>query len=306
MDDIFSYIIIGGGFSGLFLQKIMKENGIDSLILEENQMGGQLNLYLNKNIYDIPGIVKITGQELINLLQPSSNIKTFCSVELIENIDQYKQLTIKDNGIIKYLKCKNLIVACGKGSVKPVKFNHPGLDTIENMGKVFYSLNSNNYENKKIAVLGGGDSAIDAVEFFQNQGSEVCLIHRRELTAMAGKINNLSEIKFYLNNGIENIKWNGSEIFIEIKNIKTQIIENLHVDYIFVFYGIVTDDSHLTKLFNEKKILVDRATMEPVNNYLIDYAIGDSAIYPNKRFLIHNYMAEAYRLLDGIKKNNNN
>ena len=305
MDNLnknFDYIIIGGGFSGLFLKKLLEKNSIDHLLIENQLLGGQLNLYLNKYIYDIPGILKISGQELLDQLMPQDNFLENCYGTSIENHGDYKTIECLYNHKPITLKCKKIIFTGGKGSVKPIKFPYEGLDLLESLGKVHYALHSNqNYGNKTIAVLGGGDSALDAVDLILSQGGTTHLIHRRNLTAMAGKIEKIQNNHnntMVLNSTIEKFSYDDDQdkVIIYITGLDPVV-----VDEVFIFYGVLTDHSTINKILESNgKIPVDYDSLK-AHHGLIDFAIGDVSTYVHKRFLIHNYMAECYRLLNFIQ-----
>jgi thioredoxin reductase len=302
-----NYIIIGGGFSGLFLKKLLDENKIKNILLDGQNLGGQLNLYLNKYIYDIPGILKITAQDLLNIL-----IKSIDKNTIIENIIVKKIIQQNDKKLIYGIKnneeiiieCKSVIGATGKGIVEPMVLDYPGLDLLKAHNKLFFTLN--NTSKKNVAVLGGGDGALDAVDHFLNEGCEVHIIHRRNLTAMAGKIQiieNNPHFHRHLFVNIENFQYDDDDknVIIHLKN-NTNATYTILVHEVYMFYGLTTNDNPLKELLPDKKISVDYATMKPINT-LLDYMMGDGAVYPDKRYLIHNYIAEAHRILDDIKDN---
>jgi thioredoxin reductase (NADPH) len=303
-EKIFDYIIVGGGFAGLFLKKLLEKKSIDHLLIENQLLGGQLNLYANKYIYDIPGILKISGQQLMDQLMPTSNYLENCHCQSMEITEDYKIIHCLYQQKNIPLKAKFIIFTAGKGSVKAIKFPYPGLEPLEMLGKIHYSLGAHhNYKNKSIAVLGGGDSAMDAVELMASQGALTHLIHRRNLTAMAGKIASVEKCStntMVLNSTIEKFVYDEDTNSIHI--YITQRPEPIIVHEIFMFYGVLTDHSTLNGLVQGNKLTVDYDTLQ-AQHPIIDFALGDVATYPNKRFLIHNYMAEALRLVDFIDKN---
>jgi thioredoxin reductase (NADPH) len=294
MDIVWDYVIIGGGFSGLFLKKLMEEKSINHCLIESKMIGGQLNLYLPKYIHDIPGIVAITGQQLLDQVTNDSVI--FMEAQSIEIDQNYKIIHgIGDQPMA--IKTKHIIAATGKGIIKPVTFNYVGLEKVSPW--VHYALIKKDYGNKTIAVLGGGDSALDSADFVKQQGGNVILIHRRNLTAMEGKINKVANgIKIMTNCTINFFDYDGGVI---IDYTWDGVQASCKVDEVIMAYGVVTDNNNITNLWqSQEKLWVNKTTMEVVNNPLVDFAIGDSAMYENKRFLIHNYITECHRLINHI------
>lgn len=289
------YLIIGGGFSGLYLQKLFIKNNINHILIDGGIIGGQLNLYLKKKIYDIPGIFSITGEDLLNKFNINNTIIPHCKAQNITFINNNKKIVECDHWEIKTIICEKIIMATGKGMVKPMKIVNENLEKILSLGKVFYEIN---YvpKNKIIAILGGGDSAMDALETLSHNNFSY-LIHRRPMmTAMEGKLSFLKNNYILMTNtAIEDYQWdeNQKKIIITSNNIDHP---KIMVDYIYIFYGLITENNGLN---HNNKIMVHEETMKS-DDLSIDFALGDGAIYPNKRFLIHNYMDEAAIILQNI------
>jgi thioredoxin reductase len=295
------YIIVGGGFSGLYLKNLMDKNSMDYLLLEGQELGGQLNLYSQKYIYDIPGVIKITAEDLKNsLMMNNHNIIDQTVVHSIDQEGDYKKITtIKNNKSIIYYG-KKVILTCGKGLIQPVIFHYPGLETLIEKEKILFSLNKKPWE--KIAILGGGDSALDGCWFWNSLGAQTFLFHRRQLTAMAGKIQLMeNNTEFFLNSTIESLDLINDKVLI--KYLWNNENYQLEVDGVVMLYGIKTDPNPLINIKDSIKLAVHRENLSVIDHGVIDFALGDIAIYDNKRFLIHNYMAECQRLINFLKNN---
>ena len=346
-------LIIGAGFTGLSLAIHLEEKSIGSyLILEvQDKVGGKLQCYQQKYIYDLPGILKITAEQLIKHLESQiihkEKIKLLCSMERIEKIPggkiiHYYDHQLKSRGRIF---CKKLILTCGKGEIKPIKITNPSLMELEKEDRIFYFLNNRKekYEKKVVAVFGGGDSAIDACTYLSPLCEKVYLIHRRiQYTAMPGKIiameklSNLQELKnhnlleaqltfgsenseigenhlpssekgFVTEDNLYNLetpknnqslkKLDKNMIKLTLLNNETRENQDIFVDLIGVFYGLVEDDAVIKTCTSTKKIPVNKENTRTINNELVDFALGDISIYEDKRFLLHNYLAEVEKLV---------
>ena len=174
-------VIIGSGPVGLFAVfelglLNLKAHLIDNL----DRVGGQCaELYPEKPIYDIPAYPKITGQELTDKL--ISQIKPFeptfhlnQQADSIEKIDDGWKIVTSEGTTIN-ARC--IVIAAGAGSFVPRK---PPIDNIAEFEgtSVFYAVrNKELFKNKKILIVGGGDSALDWTNDLATIADET-LMHR--------------------------------------------------------------------------------------------------------------------------------
>ena len=178
-------VIIGAGPVGLFAVfelglLDMKCHIIDIL----DKPGGQCaELYPDKPIYDIPGIPEISGDELTKSLleqikpfNPEFHLSTIVSeLRQIDN-DLWEVITDTD----KIFHTKVIVIAAGGGSFQPKKPPIEGIDNYEGKS-VFYSIkNIENFIDKEIAIVGGGDSALDWALTLHEKSKNLTLIHRRK------------------------------------------------------------------------------------------------------------------------------
>ncbi|MDP7197885.1 MAG: NAD(P)/FAD-dependent oxidoreductase [SAR202 cluster bacterium] len=175
-------LVIGAGPVGLFAVQQLGLIGLKAEVVDNlDRIGGQcIELYPDKPIYDIPGLLECTGESLIKkLLEQIKPFKVnFHLNERVQEISKeknnWKIITSKK----KFFITPNIIIAGGVGSFEPRKFLIKDAEKFENKG-VFYSLKDKHYfKNKKVSIFGGGDSALDwAIEL--SKFTEVILIHRR-------------------------------------------------------------------------------------------------------------------------------
>ena len=176
-------IIIGAGPVGLFaVFELGLLNLKCHLIDNLDKIGGQCSeLYPEKPIYDIPAYPKIYGQELTDNLM--LQVKPF---EPVFHLNQQAESILKVNdgwqvdtteGTIIVAKC--IVIAAGAGSFVP---RRPPLENIKIYeGKsIFYSVRDRSkLKNKKILIVGGGDSALDWANDLASI-ADVTLMHRRK------------------------------------------------------------------------------------------------------------------------------
>ena len=175
-------IIIGAGPVGLFAVHQLGIKGLKAVLIDNlDKVGGQcIELYPDKPIYDIPAVPECTGEQLtMNLLDQIKPFKT--EILLNERVDEVQQedrnWIVKTNNDKQFV-APNIIIAGGVGSFEPRKLSLKQAEKLEDKS-VFYAVkNKEKFKNKKIAIFGGGDSALDwTLEL--SKFSKITLIHRR-------------------------------------------------------------------------------------------------------------------------------
>jgi thioredoxin reductase (NADPH) len=178
-------LIIGAGPCGLFAVfelglLDMKVHLIDIL----DKIGGQCaELYPEKPIYDIPGIPYVTGQGLADALM--EQIKpfnpTFHLGEMVETIEKIGDPLFRvktDAG--KLFEARVVVIAAGGGSFQPKRPPVPGIEAYEGTS-VFYAVRKMEaFRDKRLLIVGGGDSALDWTLNLQPIAKRVTLMHRRD------------------------------------------------------------------------------------------------------------------------------
>lgn len=178
-------IIIGAGPVGLFAVFELGLHGMKAELIDIlSKPGGQCaELYPEKPIYDIPAIPKCTGQELTdNLLAQikpfNYNLNLNQQVESVEKISDGKFKVTTDEGNVFIAPV--VVVAAGGGSFVPKKPPLQGIEEYEGKS-VFYSVRKiENFRNKNLVIVGGGDSALDWTINLSEVASKLTLIHRRD------------------------------------------------------------------------------------------------------------------------------
>ena len=289
-------VIIGAGPTGLFCAHQLGIIGLKCEIIDNlNKIGGQcVELYPDKPIYDIPAIPECTGEELTNNL--IQQIKPFkINFHLNERVEELKNKNNKWQ--LKTSKGKefytpNIVIAGGVGSFEPRKFTVKKCEKYEGKS-IFYSIKDKTvFNNKKVAIFGGGDSALDwAIEL--SGSSKVTLIHRRDefrgAQSSVDKVKELqkqSKLEIFTQYQLSNVGGDDLLKNIEIKQEDGKI-KTLNTDYVLGFFGLIMQ---LGPILNWG-LNIDKKTI-PVNteNFETDlqgiFAIGDICTYPGKLKLI--------------------
>lgn len=180
-------VIIGAGPAGLAAGLTTAHRGLTTLVIEaKEKAGGQPEfLYGDKRIVDIPGFPDgITGDELsartyrqaIDALVQfrfNEELVDVADTDQVEREDELKQVV---TGKGSY-PCRKVIIACG---LLHFARRLPVLDALSS-NKVFYKVPKiGDYRGNRVAVVGGGDSALDAAVMVLGRGGEVDVIVREE------------------------------------------------------------------------------------------------------------------------------
>jgi thioredoxin reductase (NADPH) len=181
-------VIVGAGPIGLFAVFELGLLDIKAHLVDIlPKIGGQCaELYPEKPIYDIPGFPIVTGQGLVdNLLRQIEPFKpTFHLNEMVEAMEtlgtvEAPRFRVRtDAG--KTFVCKSILIAAGGGSFQPKKPPIENIDAYENTG-VFYAVRKMDaFRDKRILIVGGGDSALDWTVNLQPLAQRLTLLHRRD------------------------------------------------------------------------------------------------------------------------------
>ncbi len=178
-------IIIGAGPVGLFAVFELGLLDIKAHLIDIlDRPGGQCTeLYPEKPIYDIPAYPRISGQELTDNLmkQIAPFYPTFHLSQMAESVTKtedgkWKVTTDIGTSIIAPV----IVIAAGGGSFMPKKPSLSNIEAYEGQS-VFYAVRKmEQFRDKNIVIVGGGDSALDWTINLQPLAKHVTLVHRRD------------------------------------------------------------------------------------------------------------------------------
>jgi len=235
MEDI---IILGTGPAGLSAALYAARADLHPLVLTGTEIGGQAAL--TDRIENYPGFPEgVGGMELADLFQKNAErfgarLEYDAATEV--NLSQRPYLV---KTYSKEFLAKTLILTTGARSNK---LNIPGENEFRGRG-VSYCATCDGwfFKEKKVAVVGGGDSALEEAIFLTRYATSVTLIHRRD-TLRAGAIlqkraNDNPKIHFVWDTVITDIEGVDGVAKIRLKNIKDSKEAEMNVDGVFVFIG---------------------------------------------------------------------
>ncbi|MCS7136215.1 MAG: NAD(P)/FAD-dependent oxidoreductase [Nitrososphaerota archaeon] len=181
--EVYDITIIGGGPVGLFAAFYSGIRNMKTKLIEAlSHLGGQLStIYPDKYIYDVPGYTRILAQDFVKkleeqVMQFNPTIRLNEKVIAIRRLDE-KLIELETTKGLHY--SKTVLLATGMGAISMKKLGIPNVDRFEGRG-VYYSItNKWMFKDKRVIIIGGGDSAVDWALNLKDIASEVMLIHRR-------------------------------------------------------------------------------------------------------------------------------
>lgn len=239
-NEIYDLIIIGSGPAGLSAAIYGIRAGLNLLVLEKQPMsGGQvLNTYEVDNYLGLPGI---NGYDMgMQFREHADKMGVrFAEAEVTEVIsgDGVKKV-ITDAGTFQ---ARTLILASG---AEHAKLGVPGEEELAGMG-VSYCATCDGafFKNRTVAVVGGGDVAVEDAIFLARTCEKVYLIHRRDELRAADVLQKtlfaLPNVKVLWNHVVEKICGEDMTESLQIKNLKTGETGSLPVAGVFIAVGIV-------------------------------------------------------------------
>ena len=298
-------VVIGAGPCGLFCAFELGLLDIQCHFVDIlDRPGGQCaELYPEKPIYDIPAYPEISGQELTDKLMeqiapfsPGFHLQQMA--EKLEKTDDGKWKLTTDLGTTFIARI--IIIAAGGGSFVPKKPPIPGIEEYEGKS-VFYAVRKmEQFRDKKLVIVGGGDSALDWTINLQPLAQNLTLIHRRDNFRAApdsvGKMRDLVEggkMSFQTGQVKELVGENGqlTSVIVEDSDKNRHEIE---CDCLLPFFGLTMKLGPIADFglnLHENLIPVDTEKFETSEPGI--FAVGDINHYPGKLKLILSGFHEA-------------
>ena len=246
-------VIIGAGMAGLTAALYAGRMNLSTLVLENGIIGGQIANAVG--IENYPGFAKVSGRDLISALQEQA--ESFGAT--VDEFDAIQRVSLKESPKIietdeHIYEARAVIIASGMNRRKlplPEEKKYAG------KGVHYCELcDGHMYQDKIIAVMGGGNAAVDAANFLTKYAKKLYLIHRSELRAdevSRKRLRENSKAEIMLQTEIKALKGDKRLESIEILDKKSGQLSELAVDGIFVNIGVTAN----TALFKDEVEMSD-------------------------------------------------
>ncbi len=276
MEHIYDIIILGGGPAGYTSALYASRAGFDTLILEKMTAGGQMTL--TGDIDNYPGFDEgVDGFTLGMKMKKGAErfgAKTkFAEVKAVDFSDKIKKIVTNKEELF----AKAVIIATG---ANPRELGIQNEQELIGRG-IHYCAHCDGrfYKDKTVIVVGGGNSAVADALYLSRLVEKVYLVHRRD-TLRATKIYheplmNAENVEFIWNSKIQDFIVDGRVVGAKIQNVKTDEINDIYCDGIFISIGRKPATEFLgdaVKLDENGYVIADETTQTNVDGV---YAVGD-------------------------------
>jgi alkyl hydroperoxide reductase subunit F len=284
--EIYDALIMGGGPAGLNAALYVSGNIMKTVLISET-IGGQV-----ADTYDIDNYLGFSDIEALDLIKKFDEHVEQYGIEKklgqkVESIDlegKIKKATTSDGQI--YLT-KTIIVASGK---RPRLLNIPGEKELFGKGVNYCSIcETSLLMGKNVAVIGGGNSALEAALYFNKIAKNIYLISRSLLTGAQitqKKVKELFNVTIYENCDTQQIVGKNQVQGLQIKSLETGEIKEIDVTHVFVEIGLTPN----SEIFQGKLAINKRGEIEIDHMCRTSvpgvFACGDVTSVPFKQVII--------------------
>jgi thioredoxin reductase (NADPH) len=296
--------IIGGGPTGLFARFYAGMRGVSAQILDAlPQLGGQLTaLYPEKYIFDVAGYSKVLAKDLVHsLVQQSAQFgaREFLNQRVVGLLEEDGHFVlVTDEG---RFPSRAIVIAAGIGAFTPRRLPQPVAQPWYGRGIFDVVTDPEAYRNRRVVIIGGGDSAFDWAHQLLERAARVSLVHRSDrfrahgatVAAVQGAVN-AGAADLLTFHELADIEGNGDHLTgIVVRDTKTKGTRAIPCDVVLPMLGYKSDLGELVNwgLTLENDEIVVNTRMETGRPGI--YAAGDVTTYPGKLKLIASGFGEA-------------
>lgn len=236
----FDTVILGGGPAGLAAAIYASRGAVSTALIDISMMGGQPSNYLELENY--PGFPVIGGYDLMEKFEEHADkfgVQKFPmqEIEKIDLVSVPKIILTKE----AEFRAKTVIIATG---AQPMKLGVSGEKEFVGRGVSYCAVcDGAFYKDKTVAVVGGGNSAVEEAMYLTKFANKVYIIHRRgELRAdkiVQERAFKNEKLEFIWNSVVKEIKGDDLVHTVVLENVKSKEISNLAVNGVFPYIGIV-------------------------------------------------------------------
>src|SRR3990172_6476158 len=305
---VYDVVVVGGGPAGLTAGGYARARSLSTLILEAQEMGGQLSwLYPTKAVYDYPSYIAIEGGELGQLftLHARESGAEMAAGEVVDVQRDHGAFVLRTRDGRSF-ESRAIILAMGMGLFEPKRLDVPGEAEFEDHGVTYNVKDRREFKDKRVLVVGGGDSALEFALEIVAAAKNVTLVHRREeFRAMEKNVEAVRKapIKVLFNAELTSIEGDDRARRAVVYDNRTLRKSILDVDAVIINIGFEPKTTPLPKwgiaLEGERLIQVK---MDMSTSVAGIYACGDIVSYPGKDKRIVSACGEAVTAVMSVYK----
>lgn len=288
---LYDVIVVGGASAGLTAAMYASRQGLTTLVITKD-IGGQA--LLTNSIENYPPFEHIGGFELMQKFEEQAkNFGAEFAYEEVLSISEDKEgdFKIKTNNDNKEYSGYALILAFGK---TPRDLNVKGEMELKGRGVSYCAVcDGPFFKNKKVAIVGAGDPALEAALYLKGLASQLYMVQRSDkpigseesIDLLQNKDNN-NKISFISNSSVKSINGTSKVESLTLYDSKSKSESKLDVDGIFVEMGYVARTDivkDLVKLNDSKEIIIDKYCATSTEGV---FAAGDVTDVPYKQAII--------------------
>lgn len=236
---MYDVIVIGAGPAGMTTALYASRSNLKVLLLERGAPGGQMNN--TAEVENYPGFDSIMGPELASKMYDGvmqfGTEHAYGIVEDVKDLGEIKEVITED----KTYQGKSIVIATG---CNHRKLGVAGEEEFAGRGVSYCAVcDGAFFRNKRLIVVGGGDSAVEEAIYLTNFASEVVVVHRRDELRAQKIIQDRAfaneKLSFIWDSVVEEIHGNDMVVTgVQIKNLKTGEVTEEPAGGIFIYVGL--------------------------------------------------------------------
>jgi thioredoxin reductase (NADPH) len=291
-------LIVGAGPVGLYAAYCAGFRGLSVGIMDSlPSIGGQVSaMYPEKLIYDVAGFPAVRGRDLVAGLaaQADQYRPVYALGQRAVDLEYAGGQPIVTAAAGLRLRAKFVVITGGIGTFTPRRL--PVLSEFENRGVAYFVPRPDDYQDKDVVILGGGDSAFDWAVTLAPLARSLTLVHRRErFRAHEALVRQVLGLPVAVMTSAEVAAAHGSGAIeaIDVLDKKSREVRRLRAQAVVAALGFIADIGPLESLgleIADRRIVVDTTMATSLDRV---YAAGDITGYRGKVRLISAGFGEA-------------